>query len=238
MRTEPPPQPAGTTAGLPAELAERGFLVIEDVLSPPKCAELIAHLPEEVQNAAGSRGLLDWAECAKLNLQLREHPALRSLIPAGYVATQCTYFEKSTATNWLVPFHQDLSIQVAEQVAHPDLRGWSMKEGEIHVLPPDKILRELLAVRLHLDPCGSSDGALRVIPGSHLKGVLTSNAVTQSRQNDEECLCPVGQGGVLIMRPLLLHASSKAVGSSRRRVLHFVYAPPNLPYGLRWKRRV
>lgn len=36
------------------------------------------------------------------------------------------------------------------------------------------------------------------------------------------------------MRPLLLHASSKATGRSRRRVLHFVYGPAQLPSGLRW----
>lgn len=212
--------------------------MIEGVVEPAKCAELIARRPKEIRNAAGSRCLLDWAECSMLAVQLREHPVLRSLIPAGHVATQCSYFEKSTTKNWLVPFHQDLSIRVAERVAHPDLRGWSTKEGEPHVLPPANLLGELLAVRLHLDPCGSSDGALRVIPGSHLKGVLASNEMAMAREGAEECVCPVGQGGVLLMRPLLLHASSKAFGSSRRRVLHFIYAPPDPPYGLRWKHRL
>ena len=40
----------------------------------------------------------------------------------------------------------------------------------------------------------------------------------------------------MLMRPLLLHASSKATGASRRRVLHFVFGPPALPHGLAWVR--
>ncbi|WP_182990142.1 hypothetical protein [Massilia sp. Se16.2.3] len=40
------------------------------------------------------------------------------------------------------------------------------------------------------------------------------------------------------MRPLVLHASSKASGTSLRRVLHIVFGPPALPYGLRWQQPV
>lgn len=38
----------------------------------------------------------------------------------------------------------------------------------------------------------------------------------------------------MAMRPLLLHASSKATGTSWRRVLHFVFGPAALPHGLAW----
>jgi hypothetical protein len=38
----------------------------------------------------------------------------------------------------------------------------------------------------------------------------------------------------MLMRPLLLHASSRASGASRRRVLHFVFGPRELPFGLAW----
>ena len=39
---------------------------------------------------------------------------------------------------------------------------------------------------------------------------------------------------MMLMRLLLLHASSKATGASRRRVLHFLFGPPRLPLGLAW----
>jgi hypothetical protein len=40
---------------------------------------------------------------------------------------------------------------------------------------------------------------------------------------------------VLVMRPLLLHASSKATSLTPRRVLHFLFGPPSLPLGLEWQ---
>jgi hypothetical protein len=39
------------------------------------------------------------------------------------------------------------------------------------------------------------------------------------------------------MRPLLLHASSKAINGPPRRVLHFVFGPSHLPEGFRWPAR-
>lgn len=43
-------------------------------------------------------------------------------------------------------------------------------------------------------------------------------------KSDPSVDCLVGRGGVLSMRPLLIHASSKAEGSEPRRVLHVEYA--------------
>jgi hypothetical protein len=45
---------------------------------------------------------------------------------------------------------------------------------------------------------------------------------------------PVPRARAMLMQPLLLHASSKATGTSRRRVLHFLFGPPALPCGLAW----
>lgn len=39
---------------------------------------------------------------------------------------------------------------------------------------------------------------------------------------------------LLVMRPLLLHASSQAQGTGRRRVLHGLFGPRTLPFGLQW----
>ncbi|WP_322533909.1 phytanoyl-CoA dioxygenase family protein [Duganella zoogloeoides] len=104
--------------------------------------------------------------------------------------------------------------------------------------PPETVLQELVAVRLHIDECGADDGPLKVVPGSHQAGRLGAQAALNARDNLGEAICTVGKGGVLILRPLLLHASSKANGSSRRRVLHFVFGPGMLPYGLRWQHAV
>jgi ectoine hydroxylase-related dioxygenase (phytanoyl-CoA dioxygenase family) len=77
------------------------------------------------------------------------------------------FFDKSSGSNWLVPWHQDLTIAVASKCEAPGFGPWSVKDGIPHVQPPDELLKQMIALRLHLDDCDASNGALRVIPGSH-----------------------------------------------------------------------
>jgi ectoine hydroxylase-related dioxygenase (phytanoyl-CoA dioxygenase family) len=147
---------------------------------------------------------------------------------------QCTLFVKSPTNNWLVSLHQDLSIPVAERVDNPECHGWSEKEGGLFVQPPDSVLADIVAVRLHLGDCDQNNGALQVVPGSHRQGRLSSAAATRSKNERGQITVPVPRGGVMLMKPLLLHASSKASINNARRVLHFVFGPAKLPGGLRW----
>jgi hypothetical protein len=228
----PQPPPASPEQALDAD----GCALVPGALSTADCAALIAHTARAQTLPGGARGLLaqDW--CADLARRLRAHPALARLMPPTHVAVQCTYFEKSPAHNWLVPIHQDPSIPVAELVEHPALRGASVKDGAAFVQPPADVLAGLLALRLHLDPCNARDGALRVWPGTHRMGRIDPQAAAALRPHHPEAICEAAPGTVLALRPLLLHASSKAgaASTSRRRVLHFLYGPPALPYGLRW----
>jgi len=211
-----------------------GFALVPGVLAADECRLLAEGLGTR---SAGTRCLLQNAWCAELASRLRAHTGLTTLIPADHVAVQCTLFEKSAEQNWLVPVHQDLSIPVAERVAAPGLSGWSEKEGMIFVQAPVAILEQLVAVRLHLDRCGPDDGPLRLIPGTHRQGCLEPELAVSVRQARGESSCEAESGDALVMRPLLLHASSKSRGSStsRRRVLHFVFAPRQLTHGLRWQ---
>jgi ectoine hydroxylase-related dioxygenase (phytanoyl-CoA dioxygenase family) len=147
-------------------------------------------------------------------------------------------FEKSVDRNWLVSLHQDLSIPVAARVDHPALTGWSEKEAGIFVQPPADVLQKIVALRLHIDECSANDGPLKVVPGSHLHGRLDQEAAFALRAAAGEIACPASRGGAMLMRPLLLHSSSKASGLSRRRVLHYLFAPRSLPLGLQWRHAV
>lgn len=218
-----------------AELFERdGHALAAGVLDARTCRELAGVLTDLPADSAGTRCLLRHPWCRELAQQLRDHPVLRTVLPGTHVATQCTYFEKSALRNWLVTTHQDLSIAVAERVDAPGLRGWSHKEGCWYVQPPVDVLEPLVAVRLHLDHCGEHDGPLHVVPGTHRLGRLDDAAVAAARAARAPVPCTAAAGDALVMRPLLLHASSKATGRSHRRVLHFVYGPAALPLGLRW----
>lgn len=212
-----------------------GYALIPGVLAADMCAQLADRLKTE---GAGTRELLHQPWCTALAIRLREHPALKPLIPAGHVAVQCTGFDKSANQNWLVPIHQDLSIPVAARVDTPALAGWSEKEGRLYVQPPREVLEDLIAVRLHLDECGPTEGPLRVVPGSHRQGRASQTEILSARDQLGEVTCLADRGGVLVMRPLLLHASSKSTGGSPRRVLHFVYGPHALPLKLRWAQAV
>ena len=221
---------------LSSEFDKSGFSLIQNVLADDECVQLGDAL--EANGSPGSRCCLEAPWCSALARRLRQHSDLGSLIPHGHAAVQCTYFEKSATTNWLVPAHQDLSIPVAERISHPQLSGWSQKEGLTFVQPPVEVLQTLVAIRVHIDDCGANDGPLRVVPGSHMLGRVPANLTGSARSKSAEVDCITTRGSVLAMRPLLLHSSSKANGSSRRRILHFLYGPRSLPHGLQWRSAV
>ncbi len=175
------------------------------------------------------------------------HPVVRTLaasatlrqlvephLGAGCVAVNATLFDKAAGRNWKVPYHQDVTIRVRERRAVPGFETWWEKDGVPHCWPPASVLEGMLAVRLHLDDCGPANGPLRVLPGSHAAGVLAAAAIDDWRSRVPEVVCEVARGGVVLMRPLLLHASSAAVAPARRRVLHVEYAAAELPGGLMW----
>ena len=85
-------------------------------------------------------------------------------------------------------------------------------------------LSQVVALRVHLDASTDDNGPLRVLPGTHELGVLSDSQIHAAAQRIEPVTCTVGRGGLLVMRPLLVHASSKVVSSAPRRVLHFEYA--------------
>jgi hypothetical protein len=211
-----------------------GFAVISGVASPAECDAAVGQAALAASDAAGSRTLLSMPWCAALAQAIRNHRAVRALLPEKPVAVQCTYFEKSESQNWLVAIHQDLCIPVQERIDAATCSAWSVKEGVLFVQPPATVLEAVVAVRLHLDESTASNGPLRVVPGSHRHGRLTSAQVQAARHESREITCTVPKGGVLVMRPLLLHGSSKAKVSAPRRVLHFVFGAPALPLGLTW----
>lgn len=91
---------------------------------------------------------------------------------------------------------------------------------------------EIFTIRIHLDDTDENNGALKVIPGSHLKGVYRPETIGWERES--MVTCSVKKGGVMIMRPLLLHASERATGNNNRRVIHIEFANTGLPEGLQW----
>ncbi len=211
-----------------------GYAVLTHVLSAGECDDLSDKILQAPSGHAGTRRFLDLPWCQALATRLRASSALADVLPAEHAAVQCTFFDKTAQQNWLVALHQDCSVAVRERIEDDACRGWSIKEGIWFVQPPTSLLEQLIVVRVHLDDCGPDDGPLRVVPRSHDRGRLTSGQIRAMRQQIGEVDCLVPRGGAMVMRPLLLHASSRMRSDRQRRVLHFVFGPRELPCGLAW----
>jgi hypothetical protein len=215
-----------------AAIESQGYAVVENAVGASLCDELARAFP--AGEKAGSRRLLEHSVVAEAVAHLRSRSPVASLLPHHAVAVQCTLFSKSDAANWLVPAHQDLGIPVAGRVDDEACAGWSEKEGRLFVQPPVAVLERLLAVRVQLDDAPPRAGELRVAAGSHRLGRLPARDVAAVAARRPMKACVVPRAGALVLRPLLVHASGKAPAGVVRRVLHLLFGPPELPYGLRW----
>ena len=149
--------------------------------------------------------------------------------------TKSIYFDKPPGSNWFVAWHQDISISVAARHDTPGYAHWTHKQGIVGVVPPIDILQNTLTVRIHLDDTDANTGALRVVEGSHLEGIVRKEA--QPWEAEREIVCAVPAGGVMLMRPLTLHASRRAAAGARRRVIHLEFCNLELADGLLWAER-
>ncbi|MBL9168973.1 MAG: phytanoyl-CoA dioxygenase family protein [Verrucomicrobiales bacterium] len=183
---------------------------------------------------AGRRGLLADVCVAELSRSRALLELVRPHLPLEPVCVRAIYFDKSSDTNWAVPWHQDLTLAVRARHEVPGFGPWSTKDGISHVQPPVELLEQMITVRLHLDDADASNGALRVLPGSHRWGRLSAERIQRLRAEQPEFLCLASAGDVLLMRPLLLHASGRSTRGHHRRVLHLEYAGFALPGGLDW----
>lgn len=149
--------------------------------------------------------------------------------------SKAIYFDKLEGSNWFVAYHQDLTINVVEQKEIEGFKNWTNKRGQIGVQPPTEYLDRTITIRIHLDDTDETNGALRVVPESHLNGVVRTE---ERSQNSKEFTCKVKSGGVMLMKPLTFHASSKSSGQSNRRVIHLEFCDKQLPEELNWKERL
>lgn len=225
------------------KFAADGFAIVNGVFSTEeieRLRECIAAIPDGAEvrrrgSVYGIRNLLENSAAVRL---LAAHPSMRRMVepvlgePA--FAVRAVYFDKGGDANWSLDWHQDKIIAVERRIAAPGFLGWSQKAGVWHVQAPREVLADMAAVRVHLDDCRAENGPLRVLAGSH-QGVWNDEEINRWRGRTPETTCLVDCGGVLVMRPLLLHASSRSTSAGRRRVVHIEYARSELPCGLAWK---
>jgi ectoine hydroxylase-related dioxygenase (phytanoyl-CoA dioxygenase family) len=203
--------------------SELGYWIQADVISHRECNALIATLSDARRSRAGARHLMSHPVVAELAADRRLVAVAESALGAA-IPYRATLFEKSGKANWLVPWHQDTALPLESSFDAAGWGPWSEKEGILYAHALAWALSRVIALRLHIDASTKENGSLRVVPGSHAAGVLTGERVLSYVRTRDQIECTVPKGGVLAMRPLLIHASSKAQTSSPRRVLHIEYA--------------
>jgi len=220
------------TAPINSQIEQQGFAIVRNVLGDQQRAELLSTLGPVT--GAGRRALLSLSAVAALANSNQLLALIRPHLPAAPLPVRAIYFDKSPDANWLVTWHQDMTLALQ---ARTDVRGfgpWSIKDGVPHVQPPVELLEKMLTIRLHLDDADETNGALRVLPGSHRLGRLSSEKIQHLRSEQSDLLCAVAAGDAMLMRPLLLHASGRSTSQRHRRVLHIEYAGFALPTELQW----
>jgi ectoine hydroxylase-related dioxygenase (phytanoyl-CoA dioxygenase family) len=225
---------------VPETLQSDGFAIVESVLTTAQIEQMRTVAAQGTAlsrsgSAYGGRNLLALAEVRNLAADRAIRDLVTPVVSQGAIPVRALFFDKTPGANWPVLWHQDLTIALAERHDREGWGPWSVKAGIPHVEPPATLLAQMLTIRLHLDDCHAGNGPLRVIPGSHALGRLSRDRIQAIRQSTGEATCTAPEGSALLMRPLLLHASSPARTPDHRRVLHIEYAPENLlPPPLRW----
>jgi ectoine hydroxylase-related dioxygenase (phytanoyl-CoA dioxygenase family) len=217
---------SGDLAACRRSVTEEDFAVIPAAIELAEVDALVESLQEldRPRSRAGIRHLLSSPTVAKLAHDSRLGGIAQEILGPEAFPFRATLFDKSPDSNWLIPWHQDTALPLMEKREVPGWGPWSVKAGVIYAHAPASALNQILALRLHLDDCSQENGPLRVLPGSHTTGVLNDDQISQLAAQGNAVECVVPKGGVLAMRPLIVHSSSKSHSNEPRRVLHIEYA--------------
>lgn len=206
-----------------------GFAVLPNVFSTDEMEEVIGSLDALTlrRSKAGVRHALAHPSVAQLASDARLLEVARENLGGSAIPFKATLFDKSLKANWLVVWHQDTALPLRERVDAHGWGPWSIKDRTNYAHAPTAALAQVLTLRVHLDDSRADNGPLRVLPASHRNGVLTDNEIAGFVGCLTPIDCLVPKGGVVAMKPLIIHASSKCDSTARRRVVHIEYASSN-----------
>jgi hypothetical protein len=205
--------------------SDLGFRIVCDSFNPSETSHLLRTLEASplTRSRAGARHLMKHATVSDVANDQRLSAIASGFLGPVAVPYRATLFDKSSARNWLVPWHQDTALPLQDRRDVPGWGPWSIKSGITYGHAPATALSRIVALRLHFDDSREDNGPLRVLPGTHALGVLSEADTERLVREIPPVDCLVSSGGIVAMRPLILHASSKAETDHPRRVLHIEY---------------
>ncbi len=228
------------------EIDKNGFAIIPNVFSENDINTIASYIDEvdissetfrKSANLFAIRQFLKEVPKAKRELFNDNLKSIvHSIFGEDYFVVKSIYFDKPEESNWFVSYHQDLTISVNTKSDIEGYSSWTVKQGQFAVQPPINILENIYTIRIHLDDTTEENGALKVVPQSHNKGTYRPETIDWNTET--EAVCNVDKGGIMIMKPLLLHSSSRTTNNKRRRVLHIELADKELPQEIQWAEKL
>jgi ectoine hydroxylase-related dioxygenase (phytanoyl-CoA dioxygenase family) len=214
---------------------DSGFAIVPQAFDSREVDAILGELEGETlrRSRAGARHLLSVSVIAALAKDPRLISLAAQTLGSEPVPFGATLFDKSSNANWLVAWHQDRALPLMERREAAGWGPWSQKDGVVYANAPATALAKVVALRVHLDPSTAENGPLRVLPGTHTLGVLSDAQIDDAVRRIQPVMCTVERGGVIVMRPLTVHASSKATAAASRRVLHIEYTAATFDEGPR-----
>lgn len=209
-----------------AAVCEHGFAILPRIFP----LEFVDRTVQEIQalsprrSRAGVRHALNLDPVSRIARCLCLTELASEVLGADSIPFRATLFEKTPAANWLIVWHQDTALPLLEPQDVAGWGPWSIKEGVHYAHAPSAVLSQVLALRIHFDDSRLDNGSLRVLPSTHKQGVLSDDEIHELAVRVKPVDCVVPRGGVIAMRPLLVHSSSKSLVEMPRRVLHVEYA--------------
>tara|TARA_B100000029_G_scaffold516813_1_gene634855 strand:+ start:31418 stop:32290 length:873 start_codon:yes stop_codon:yes gene_type:complete len=261
-----------------AILKDQGIVTVEGVFSAEEMKIFRDHLDEtitEVESVEEYKGrptekllakskdtiFLLWelyAVCEK-GLRFTRHPVILNVLEntLGEPVKQAsigTMFDKVAGGDAEISWHQDTFFIVdPPKNKEINLENYWTQFGHVHIRPTDINWQEdyflkTIIVRINVDPQTIDNGAMKILPGSHLQGPLELTGGLNDYINTHENQaidCIAGEGSVTFYFPTTIHSSeiSQAkAGIHRRAAAHRVRAasleipgwewPTNWPEGM------
>ncbi|TDX14230.1 phytanoyl-CoA dioxygenase family protein [Flavobacterium sp. S87F.05.LMB.W.Kidney.N] len=231
------------------EIYSEGFTIINNVYAEKEIDKLISLIENKTKNDSDNATFRKSQDLFAIRQFHKEIPEILDFIfnenfkkiiesnfGKGYFITKSIYFDKPEKSNWFVAYHQDLTISVDQKIEVENFENWTLKQNQFAVQPPKEILEDNFTIRIHIDKTTKNNGALKVINNSHSKGILRIENL--NFETEKETICEVEKGGIMIMKPLLFHASNKTTNNERRRVIHIEFSRQQLPEGLDWSEKM
>ena len=228
------------------EISDKGFTIINDVFSEKEINQIIDVInsidtsKETFRKSEDLFAIRQFLKEVPESHQLIFNDTIKKIINEifgkNYFVVKSIYFDKPEKSNWYVSYHQDLTISVDKKLDLSGFGPWTTKQNQFAVQPPIDYLKNIFTIRIHLDDTDENNGALKVVPNSHSKEIYRPETIDWNVETEE--ICSVNKGGIMIMKPLILHGSNRTTNHQKRRVIHIEFSNMELPEEINWSERL